>query len=79
MCSFYRKFIRNFSGVCAPMINTIKGGRKCVFSSTKEANDSFECLKRKIVDQPILVLPNFYKLFIVEYDASNKGTGGVLS
>lgn len=29
LASFYRKFIKNFSGVCAPMIDTIKGGRKC--------------------------------------------------
>ena len=79
MCSFYRKFIRNFSGVCAPMIDIIKGGKKCVFSWTKEANDSFECLKRKIADQLVLVLPDFYKLFIVECDASNKEIGGVLS
>ena len=61
------------------MINTIKGGRKCVFSWTKEANDSFEFQKKKIVDQPILVLPNFYKLFTIECDASNKAIGGVLS
>ena len=71
MCNFYRKFIRNFSGVCASMINTIKGGRKCVFSWTKEVNDSFKCLKKNIIDQPILVLPNFYKFFTVEYDVSN--------
>lgn len=79
MCSFYRKFIRNFGGLYAPMINTIKGGRKSVFSWTKEANDSFEFLKRKIVDQPILVLLEFYNFFTVECDASNKAIGGVLS
>lgn len=27
--TFYRKFINNFSHVCAPMLDTIKGGRKC--------------------------------------------------
>lgn len=29
LACLYRKFINNFSGVCAPMIDTIKGGRKC--------------------------------------------------
>ena len=79
MCNFYRKFIRNFSVVCSPMINTIKEGRKCVFSWTKEANDLFGCLKKNILDQPILVLLDFYKKFIVECDVSNKAIGGVLS
>ena len=31
LASFYRKFVKNFSVVCAPMIDTIKGGRKCKF------------------------------------------------
>ncbi|XP_057849726.2 uncharacterized protein LOC131060503 [Cryptomeria japonica] len=79
LCSFYRKFIRNFSGICAPLMDTIKGGRKCVFQWTKEANESFELLKRKISEQPVLVLPDFYKVFVVECDASNKAIGGVLS
>ncbi|XP_059067542.1 uncharacterized protein LOC131858346 [Cryptomeria japonica] len=79
LCSFYRKFIRNFSGICAPLIDTIKGGRKCVFQWTKEANESFELLKKKISEQPVLVLPDFYKVFVVECDASNKAIGGVLS
>lgn len=48
LCSFYRKFNRNFSGICTPIINTIKGGRKCVFEWSKEANESFELLKKKI-------------------------------
>lgn len=55
LASFYRKFIRNFSGVSAPMIDTIKGGRKCQFSWNDEANKSFEYLKTKIVEQPILI------------------------
>ncbi|XP_059067545.1 uncharacterized protein LOC131858349 [Cryptomeria japonica] len=79
LCSFYRKFIGNFSGICAPLIDTIKGGRKCVFQWTKEANESFELLKKKISEQPVLVLPDFYKVFVVECDASNKAIGGVLS
>lgn len=29
LATFYRKFIRNFSHICAPMLKTIKGGRKC--------------------------------------------------
>lgn len=79
LASFYRKFIKNFSGVCAPMIDTIKGGRKCQFVWTSEANKSFEYLKRRVAKQPVLVLPNFHKVFTIECDASDKVVGGVLS
>lgn len=76
---FYRKFIKNFSGVSAPMIETIKGGRKCQFLWNKEANRSLQFLKTKISKKPILVLPDFHKVFTIECDASKKAIRGVLS
>ncbi|WP_238331132.1 hypothetical protein, partial [Mannheimia haemolytica] len=48
LCNFYRKFIKNFSGISAPMIDTIKGGKKCNFQWTKVAEESFELLKQRI-------------------------------
>ena len=79
LCNFYRKFIRNFSGISGPMIETIKGGKKCHFVWTKEAQDSFELLKVKIANGPVLTFPNFDKVFVIECDASTKAIGGVLS
>ena len=77
--TFYRNFIKNFSHVCAPMCDTIKGGRKNKFSWTKEANDAFQYLKNRVSQYPILVLPNFDKVFTVETDASNLAIGVALS
>jgi hypothetical protein len=58
LASFYRKFIRNFSGISAVIMDTVKKRHK-VFHWTAEAERSFNLLKRKITEQPILVLPNF--------------------
>jgi hypothetical protein len=44
---FYRKFIRNFSGICAPMMDTMKKRHKS-FKWTEEAKRSFNILKEKI-------------------------------
>jgi hypothetical protein len=78
LASFYRKFIRNFSGISTPMMDTVKKRHK-IFHWTKEAERSFRLLKEKIIEQPVLVLPNFSKTFQVRCDASEFVVGAVLS
>jgi hypothetical protein len=78
LASFYRKFIRNFSGISAPMMDTVKKRHKS-FHWMEEAEKSFNLLKKKITEQPILVLPDFSKTFQVRCDASGFSIGVVLS
>jgi hypothetical protein len=78
LASFYRKFIRNFSGTSAAMMDTVKKQHK-YFHWTDEAEKSFKLLKGKITEQPILVLPDFQKTFQVKCDASGFVIGAVLS
>ena len=79
LATFYRKFIKNFSNICAPILDTIKGGGKTKFEWNNAANKSFEELKQKVAKYPILVLPDFNKVFTVECDASGFAIGVVLS
>jgi hypothetical protein len=65
--NFYKKFIRKFSGICAPMLDTVKKGHK-YFHWTEEVEKSFKLLKEKIIEQPVLVLPDFGKTFQVRCD-----------
>jgi hypothetical protein len=62
LASFYSKFIRNFSGICAPILDTMKKMHK-YFKWTEEVERSFNILKEKITEQPTPVLPNFGKTF----------------
>jgi hypothetical protein len=78
LVSFYLKFIRNLSGISATMMDTVKKRHKS-FHWTKEAERSFKLLKRKITEQPILVLPDFWKTFQVKCDASGFAIGVVFS
>ena len=56
LASFYRKFIREFSGICAPMMDTVKKRHKS-FKWIEEIEKRFNILKEKITERPILVLP----------------------
>ena len=78
LASFYRKFIKDFSRICAPMLETIKKASQ-PFRWTEAAEKSFQLLKRKITERPILRLPDFQKLFQVRCDASGTAIGAVLS
>jgi hypothetical protein len=78
LASFYRKFIINFSGISAPMMDTVKKIHK-YFHWIEEPEKIFKLLKEKIIEQPVLVLPYFSKTFQVRCDASGFVIGAVLS
>jgi hypothetical protein len=49
LASFYRKFIRDLSGICVPMMDIVKKRHKS-FKWIEEAEKSFNILKEKITE-----------------------------
>jgi hypothetical protein len=60
------------------MMDTVKKRHKS-FHCTEEAEKSFKLLKKKITEQPILVLLDFSKTFQVRCDMSGFAIGVVLT
>ena len=75
--NFYRRFIRGYSSVAAPL--TRLTSTKVRFTWGPEAEEAFRLLKARFTRAPILVHPDPENQFIVEVDASNTGVGAVLS
>jgi hypothetical protein len=76
--NFYRRFIKNFSMIAAPL-NVLKGGKvEKVWKWESEEQNAFDAIKKVITSEPVLTLPNKEGKFRVEVDASNVGTGAVL-
>lgn len=74
---YYRKFIRDFSRLAAPLTSLTKDGVK--FEWGPEQEEAFRSLKQAVVQGPVLVLPDTKLPFIVHTDASGFATGAVLS
>jgi hypothetical protein len=78
LAHFYRKFIRNVSGISAPMMDVVKKRHK-YFHWIEEEEKSFKLLKENMIGQLVLILPYFSKTFQVRCDASGFTIGVALS
>jgi len=84
LCSYYRKFVKDFSKIAKPLNELLKKNkdneeRNPKIEWNEERQKAFETLKRKLIEAPILQSPNFNKEFILITDASGIGLGAVLS
>ena len=76
--NFYRRFIKDFSKICKPITETLKGDPKA-FHWGREQEEAFRELKERFTTAPIL--SHFYpgRKTVLETDASDFVLGGVLS
>lgn len=76
MAGYYRRFVNNFGAMAKPLTDLLKKGQ--LFLWTVAHEESFNALKEALISAPVLALPNFEKVFVVQTDASEKGIGDVL-
>jgi hypothetical protein len=75
MCTYYRKFVKGFSQLCAPLTDLTKKG---AFKWDEEAQKTMDKMKKVMSTCPVLALPDFSLPFTLECDASGEGIGAVL-
>jgi hypothetical protein len=75
ICTYYKKFVKGFSQLCAPLIDLTKKG---AFKWSEEAQATMEKMKKVMSTCPVLALPDFGLPFTLECDASGEGIGAVL-
>lgn len=78
--SWYRRFIRDFASIAAPLNVLTSSSKKAPpFKWNEEAELSFSRLKEALVSAPVLACPDFSRPFVVHCDASSFGIGGMLT
>ncbi|GJS43326.1 reverse transcriptase domain-containing protein [Tanacetum coccineum] len=73
---FYRRFIQDFSKIARPMTHLLE--KETPFFFSEECIDSFNTLKRKLTEAPILIAPDWDLPFELMCDASDFAIGAVL-
>lgn len=78
ICSYYRRFIRDFAKIAEPLIALTRRS-EVGFQWTDEAEAAFKQLKECLTSPPVLGYPQFDKPFKIYSDASNWAIGAVLA
>lgn len=78
--NYFRRFIDHFAEKARPLNQLLNGQRKkhAKVVWTAECQQAFEVLKKCLTTAPVLAVPDFSKLFVVEADASDLCLGAVL-
>ena len=77
LIGYYRKFIRMFSEIAAPLTELTQKGKP--FEWTSAQQQAFDALKKKVSEHPVLILPNPSLPYLVTTDASGFAVGATLS
>ncbi|EEB98128.1 hypothetical protein MPER_02420 [Moniliophthora perniciosa FA553] len=74
--NFYRKFIGKYAEIARPLNDLTCKGKEFVW--TDECQSAFDKLKQKFLEDPVLIIPDIDKPFLLETDTSKFASGGVL-
>ena len=77
LCSYYRKFVKNFAEIADPLHRMTEKHRR--FEWTEKCEEAFVKMKEFLTTTPILSYPDEASSFILDTDASQVGIGAVLS
>lgn len=79
LASYYRRYIHQFANIAKPL--NVLTQKNTPFTWSSECEASFNTLKQKLTQAPILAYPAFHRNagpFVLETDASAVGLGAVL-
>ena len=82
LTGYYRRFVRNYSKIAAPLFALTggkRGSKDPPFEWSPECQASFETLVEKLTSAPILAYADYEQPFIMQTDASREGLGAVLA
>ena len=78
LMGYYRRYVCNYAAITAPLTNLTKGTASRQIKWTPECQQAVEKVQEVLLSEPVLLLPDLSKDFVLRTDASATGMGGVL-
>ncbi|GBG80459.1 hypothetical protein CBR_g30922 [Chara braunii] len=75
LANYYRKFVRNFSTIAAPLCRLLK--KEAIWQWDKDCTSALKKLKRALIEYPVLKVADPSLLFVVTTGANQYGIGAV--
>ncbi|KAL2225830.1 UNVERIFIED_CONTAM: Retrovirus-related Pol polyprotein from transposon [Sesamum indicum] len=76
LANYYRRFVKGYSATARPLTDLLK--KTGTWNWTPQCQVAFDDLKKAMVTNPVVALPDMSKPFVVETDASDFALKGVL-
>lgn len=76
MTGFFRRFIKNYAKIAAPLTVLLK--KDATFSWGSEQKTAWETLRQVLTESPTLIHPDVHKKFTLMTDASSYAIGSIL-
>ena len=73
LASYYRKFVKDFSTVAAPLHELTRKGESFVWDERRQ--QAFVQLKQLLVSAPVLAVPRDDGAYVVDVDCSGHASG----
>ena len=71
LCTYYRRFIKNFSIIAKPLSDLLKKDQEFIWGDKQQ--EAFETLKEKLCTDPVLATPDYSRPFVITTDSSDWG------
>ena len=76
LANYYRRFIKGYSEKVLPLTELLK--KTTCWKWTTSCQEAFDKVKKLLLEDPVLAMPDMFKPFEVQTDASDFALGGVL-
>ena len=77
LCGFYQRFVPDYATIATPLTNLLH--KSCTWTWGSEQEKAFATLKQRLLQAPVMIIPDVKQPFLLHTDASEVGIGATLS